>query len=318
MNDKDKILIFSDESRRTKKEEGRGRFEALCAVSMRVDTLNSLDTKLKEHLNDSNIEELKFLDVRTYKPKLDCCKKFIDTAIEYASGELIRVDVIIWDLEDTRHKIKGRDDKENLVRMYFHLLRNVSEKWYIINCEFYPDENYYYDYQKIIDFLNSTKTPRKKPGLLMLFEQERINFKFVKVQPQNSKANPIIQLCDIFAGIGRFSREYCNEFSIWKRQKELKDSPSLFNDDDYKDNEVRKSHSNRFEIIEYLAEQCKKKGISISLNTNNYLKSYDKKLPINFWHYEPQGDFDKAPQKGIEVNHMREKEYKSTEEPEAK
>ncbi len=296
MNDvKQILLIFSDESRRMQGEEGQGRFESLCAVSMINCTVNSLITNLKEQLNDFKIEELKFLEVRTHKPKIECCKKFIETAIDFASKKLIRVDVIIWDLEDSRHKVLGRDDKENLERMYFHLLRNVSERWGVTSCEFYPDENSEYDYQEIVDYLNLTLTPRIEPGLLRLFRQERINFNFKKLEPQNSKVNPLVQLCDIFAGIGRFSIEYCDEFRNWKRQKEFNISPSVFNDSNFNDDEVKKSNINRFEIIEYLAEKCKKKGISLSLNTNNYLKSYDKELPINFWHYEPQGDYDKAP-----------------------
>ncbi len=295
---KQNLLIFSDESRRAKKEIGKGKFESICAISLLKGSLDSLKVELQKYLDEHKIAELKFKDVRTYKPKVECCKKFIETAIKFSSKDLIRVDIIIWDLEDSRHKIPGRDDKENLERMYFHLLRNVSEIWGITNCEFYPDENSEYDYQKIIDYLSSTKTPRIEPGILTLFKQERINFNLEKVEQQNSKQNPVIQLCDILAGIGRFSRENCNEFSSWKGQKESKNSPSLFNDASDEEDGVTASNSNRFELIEYLAEKCKKKGISISLNTNNYLKSYDKRLPINFWHYEPQGDYDKAPMKG--------------------
>jgi len=291
-----KILIYSDESRRKKGNGGQGKFEALCAISFPEESLDHLSNELKKHLNEHNIGELKFVDVRTHKPKVECCKKFIDTAIEFASKGLIRVDVVIWDLSDSRHNIQGRNDKANLERMYFHLLRNVSERWNIFDCEFYPDENSEYDYEEIRDYLNSTKTPRIEPGLLTLFKQERKNFNFLNVKSQNSKNNCIIQLCDVFVGIGRFSRENSNEYKIWNNQRKSNNQPTFFNNNDItEENGISKSNYSRFKLIEYLAEKCKKKGIIISLNTNNYLKSYDNKFPINFWHYEPQGNYDKAP-----------------------
>ena len=43
----------------------------------------------------------------------------IEQALQGALGE----DVLTWDTEDSRHKIKGRDDIANLQRMYYRPLR---------------------------------------------------------------------------------------------------------------------------------------------------------------------------------------------------
>ncbi len=131
--------------------------------------------------------------------------------------------------------------------------------------------------------------------MITLFKQRRINFTFEKVKQQNSKQNSIIQLCYIFTGFGHFSRESYDEFSRWRNHKKSEIIPSLFNNANYEKIEISKSNQNRFELIDYIAEECKKRNISVSLNTNKYLKSYEGELPINFWLYEPQGDYDKAP-----------------------
>ena len=43
----------------------------------------------------------------------------------------MRVDVLIWDMEDSRHKeVPDRDDKADFSRMYYHLLHSVLKlRW---------------------------------------------------------------------------------------------------------------------------------------------------------------------------------------------
>lgn len=286
------IEIHTDES-------ASGRFKSICAISGFNDRLVELENKLKEKLNFYNLSELKFTDVRTHKPKIECAKDFISIAVDYASKQKIRIEVIIWDLYDSRHSVPGRDDKGNLERMYFHLLRNIAEKWKVFNCKFYPDEHSEYEYQKIIRYLNKTKVPRRKePYILALFREESIPFNFIEVKQQKSEKQPLIQLADIFAGFACFSREKSDEFKIYKNQKENKKQPSLFTENiDKTELELKKANLNRFQIIEFIKESFERKGISVSLNKNNYLKTFDPAIPVNFWHYEPQGDYDKAPTK---------------------
>ena len=54
----------------------------------------------------------------------------VDFAIKAVLEKSIRIDSLMWDIDDSRHKISGRDDTANLCRMYHHLLRNVFlERW---------------------------------------------------------------------------------------------------------------------------------------------------------------------------------------------
>lgn len=291
MGDENILEIYSDESA----SESR-RFRSLCAVSGLA--LNIvLEEDLNSILKSYNVSELKFSEVKTHAPKIRCAKDFILKSVKQASERKIRIDIIIWDLQDSRHKIVGRNDIENLERMYFHLLRNIVERWRIFNCGFYPDEHSEYNYQEIINYLNTTKYPRKEPGILKLFEDIRIRFSFKEVIPQRSEEQSLVQLADLFAGISCFSRENAGKFKDYKKQKENQRQTQLFPDiqEETQDRDIKQTFKNRFELVELIKNECQKCRISISLDTNKFLKTLDPSQPINFWHYEPQGEYDKAP-----------------------
>ena len=290
MREKLKLLdIFSDES-------SGSRFRALCSVSLLDADLEKIQVDFQKILSKYDFKEVKFNELRTHKPKLDCAREFIEIAIDFASKNKLRIDVLIWDIQDSRHNIVGRDDKENLERMYYHLLRTVIEAWKIFKIDWYPDEHLEYDYKKIADFIDLTKFPRTKPLIIKMFEEQKINLEVASLQPQKSEDQPLIQLADLFAGLARFSRENSDNYIKWTKYLENKKMPSLFNLES-EEEEQKQTLINRFELIELIATKCKEKRISVSINTNKYLKTYDKKIPINFWHYEPKGEYDKAPTK---------------------
>ncbi|MEO1785201.1 DUF3800 domain-containing protein [Thermodesulfobium sp. 4217-1] len=274
----DILDIYTDES--ASKSQ---RFRSICAISGLSNNLEKLKEELKSKINLYGLSELKFAEVRTHQPRVNCAKDFISVAVDYASRREIRIGVIIWDLHDSRHSIQGRDDRENLERMYFHLLRNIVERWKRFNCRFYPDEHSKYNYKKIVDYLSKTKYPREEPYILELFRKERRQFNFIDVKEQKSEEQVLIQLADLFAGIACFSRENANNFKSYKKKKE----------DETED--IGKTFKNRFELIELIKKECEECKIKISLNTCDFLKTFKPSQPINFWHYEPQGEYDKAP-----------------------
>ncbi|QJR21983.1 hypothetical protein BREVNS_1233 [Brevinematales bacterium NS] len=289
---KEDLLIYSDESGLNE------RYRSLCAVSGKENDLDALRQCLFKILQSKNITELKFNEISGHVPKIECCKDFLCVAIDFASRNKIRIDVLIWDIEDSRHKLRGRDDKENLERMYFHLLKHVVESWGIFDFKFFPDEHSEFDYRKIANYLNLTKYPRQKPGdIPLLFRGERINFKVKEVKPQNSQREPLIQIADIFAGFGRFSIQKSAEYTKWRSNSRKNENQDwLFSSDDMlEDPKENKTLNQRFELIDFLSKKCKEKNISVSIKSNDYLKTYDSALQINFWHYEPQGEYDKAP-----------------------
>lgn len=51
----------------------------------------------------------------------------------------------------------------------------------------------------------------------------------------------------------------------------------------------------RFEVMQHLDGQCKSKRLGVSLKTNKCFSTPNHENPINFWHYLPQHDSDRAP-----------------------
>lgn len=287
--------IYSDESGSKKKI-----YQSICCISGYCDDLTELKALLKNVLINKNVKELKFSEIRTHKSKIEAGKKFIELAVKYAALSKIRIDILTYDLRDSRHTVYGRDDIKNLEIMYYKLLRHCCEKWNKYDWEFYPDENSAYNWEEIKDYLNSTKLPRKEVGLLKLFRNERINLNFIKVEQKKSDKEPLIQLADVLAGFAWFSIEYGEECVSFIQKEDNKNQGFLFEESENKTEDYGKAKVNRFLLIKRLNDLCKKHRLGVSLKTNRRLCTPNPNNPINFWIYEPQGEYDKAPTRKTE------------------
>lgn len=288
---KDVYLAYSDESGIFTE-----RYQSIGVVSGTKESLSLLRTKLKEILIENNITEVKFSEIRTHAPRIKAARGFIEKGIKFAKRNEIRLDILSWDMHDTRHTISGRDDIGNLERMYYKMLRHISERWKQLYWEFYPDENSTVDWRELISYLNKTKIPRYKPNILKLFKEERYDIKFAKIKEIKSHHEPLIQLADLFAGISCFSRENGEDCIRWLGQQNIRMKKLPFFSR-RKEQSPIESNCNRFKLIGKLNNLCKKYSLGVSLNTKKYLWTPDPSSPVNFWNYEPKCEEDKAPTK---------------------
>lgn len=145
---------FADES-----HYNIGRYRGLGLVSLEVKNLRRLEVDLKSHLDQSNVNELKWKNIDGAKERL-AAKKMLSSAVSHAKGGTLRTDILIWDIEDPRHKIRGRDDLANLERMYNKLFKNVMiERWPDKSTwQLYPDENTAMDWTSLEDFLDNVSS----------------------------------------------------------------------------------------------------------------------------------------------------------------
>jgi len=61
---------------------------------------------------------------------------------------------------------------------------------------------------------------------------------------------------------------------------------------------LSRGKKSKFKILNYLIKHCKRYSMGVSINSNSYLYTYQpSKYNINYWFYEPQGYYDKAPTK---------------------
>lgn len=269
------------------------QYQAIGVVSGKKILLSNLREKLQNILNDRNIKELKFSKLGTRFPKVEAAKKSMDLGIEFCKKNLIRIDILIWDLKDSRHSIPNMDTIANLAYMYYKILRCISEQWNHRYWEFYPDEQSSIEWYKIANYLNRTIIHRRKPHFLTLFEQDKHRIKFIRLNQLKSHEEPLIQLADLFAGIACFSRKKSDE--CWIEYNKRKKQQSLFREETEMRSKLSGTDLNRFKLIFRIYKICKKFNLNVSLKRKKYLWTPDPSYPINFWHYEPQHERDKAP-----------------------
>ncbi|NYE57189.1 hypothetical protein [Carboxydothermus ferrireducens] len=296
----DLFCAFGDESNWNK-----GRYRSIGLISLPKRYVKEIEEKIKLILKKEKLKEFKWKELNRSETKR-AATKLLDLLVHYACLNVLRADVLIWDITDKRHDVLARDDTANLQFMYYKLLKNVlTQKW--------PDESEWilvFDEISGVDW-NDVGYYLKKKEVTFDFEKNiftQNNFSFrlkreFKISEIHSPNNcsvefPIVQLADLMAGIAAFSYEY---FTFFKRYKS-KDTLSLFcdaTDDDCKN--IPRSKREKFEVLEYFDNLCKDKKLGVSLKEKKGLYTFNSKNPINFWFYTPQHPADKAPTKKFKI-----------------
>jgi hypothetical protein len=287
-------VAFGDES-----HWNIGRYRGLGLVTLKVEDLELLRAELIDLLEESEIKEFKWKKLKSARDRF-AALKLCNFAVKVACQGRLRVDVLTWDTHDSRHRVRDRDDVANLQRMYYQLFKNVlRERWPDGSVwRLHPDEHGEMDWLSVKNILEyaelSVITTRNLTAPFSFRGVVKLEFKITDIVPVISHENPFIQLADLFAGLGVFSRECFHRFKCWKTQKHQQ--PSIFP----KEGESTESSAieqERFAVLEELNRLCKQKKLYVSLDTNKGLKTFRPEMPINFWWYEPQRPDDKAPTK---------------------
>jgi hypothetical protein len=288
----DNYHIYSDES-----SSPDNRYRTLCAVSGEENSVKHLRGILQNILKETGVTEVKFEEIGTHSPKIKAAAKFIEAGILEAANKNIRIDVLLWDIQDSRHSIMGRDDIANFGRMYYKMIRHIGRKWDIQRWFFYPDTLSSVNWLDISQCLNKT-TLEKYPSELLDFFRNKGQLFFVReVRPQESHKEPIVQLADIFAGFSWFSRIKGNDFLKWREHLNTQKQPCLFSTNDNSQNFSRLTEKtvNRFKLLNMIIKLCREYKLGVSIKTNKRLTTFGPASQINFWTYEVQTDMDKAP-----------------------
>lgn len=276
------------------------RYQAIAVVSGRGMILTPLSAKLQSILSKNEINEVKFALIRTHRPIIEAARQFVQCVVkEFASRLMIRVDILVWDTQDSRHAIQGRNNIANLERMYYKVLTHAARQWNQAEWNFYPDKNSQIHWNEIADFLNRTRLAQHEANSLSLFANEQLDqsLEFGNVEPLDSLQEPLIQLADLLAGMARFIREEGKQCVQWLDSWGNKDQPALPNflyGEDAADETIR-TKQNRFQLVGEFNALCKRYRLGVSLREKKYLRTPDPTNPINFWNYEPQHEYDKAP-----------------------
>jgi hypothetical protein len=290
-------IAYTDES-----NWNTGRFRSIAMISFSITERESIIKSISKALSDSKISEFEWKKLVSAKYRF-CAERFINATFCLVKGHQMRVDVLIWDTEDSRHKIFLRDDEANLARMYFHIFKNVLKnrwpdqaKWRL-----YPDEHSCINWDNLHESLSYTQLLYENPGLFSSSNYRMILrqvYAIEEIEESKSDEKPIVQLADLFAGMACFSRECYDIYKDWEiaNSKEL----LLFHDEEKKELKFSNSQMERFPVLCQFNHDCKVNKMGVSLDSSNGLRTHDPKNPINFWWYEPQHELDKAPVKNVE------------------
>lgn len=278
-----------------------GRYRAVSMVSMRASFFPEFDNSLENILNESDIAELKWYALTSAKMRFAAIKA-LDYTLDSAEAGKIRVDTLIWDTEDTRHKILKRDDLLNLQIMYYHLFLNVIiKKWdepgvWII----FPDEQSATNWTELGDILE--KGIRKEERQIIAKDPDFILFKgLIGISQIRSHECTAVQVADLFAGLGIHSHESIRKhisfyvFKKWRKCRRIPDrlkkqAKSILRS-------FSRSDRERCRTLLHFHTQCRKKRWGVHLLRTHGLKTTMRECPINFWFYMPQSPKDKAPVK---------------------
>lgn len=276
-------FAFSDDSKHK-----AGIYNSLALVTCSESNAAKFHKELGVILKSSGIEsEFKWAKLAGARYRL-AAQKII--AFVLKNIDKVRIDVLIWNLDDPRHKnVSKRDDRENLVRMYYHLVSTIlSKRWPLRNTDWmwYPDKQSSVRWQTLQNCIGN----KKHECVADLFAINS-NFERVKlsIRPVASHKYPLVQVADLFAGMGAYSWGHFNKFMSWKNSM---GQQRLFNQ---KEIAFTNSEKERFPVMEELRERCGKLKLNVSLENSRGFRSYDPQKHINFWPYEPQHEFDRAP-----------------------
>ncbi|MHC1578911.1 MAG: DUF3800 domain-containing protein, partial [Dehalococcoidia bacterium] len=284
-------LAFSDES-----HYNVGRYRSIGLVTAKYSCCGRLEAQLEDILKRTNVKELKWQKLDANNDR-QAAMEFVECAVRHACAGNIRIDVLVWDTGDSRHKVVGRDDTANMHRMYYHLFKNVLAKrwpdgstWHL-----YPDKQASIDWSEIAWFLDMASTSVGAPSLLSDLMQSLINeFNVLQVEQRNSEAEPLIQMADLFGGMGVYSRDKYEHFRCWQLTQRRERQIPLLSDTPAK---VALSNADKMRcpVIDRLSSLCKASRLTVGLKSSRGLRTRNPANPINFWPYQPQVGEDKAP-----------------------
>ncbi len=285
-------IAFSDES-----YQSGSRYRSIAVVTLTAAQARAVTETLQVILQESDVREFKWERLRQARDRF-AALRMMDMVLELSAQGKMRVDSLVWDTHDHRHKVSRRDDVANLQRMYYHLLRNVLQRRWSTDATWHlcPDENTALNWTAIQDYLDAAGIDMRVHCDLFAGEfgvRLKRDFRVVQVVEARSSNTPLCQLADLFAGLAAFSYSAYDKYADWlsvqagQLRLDLGLGGAEF--------EPSKSDGERFLVMKYLNERCKKRRLGVGLASSRGFHTHDPNCPINFWLYESQHPDDRAP-----------------------
>jgi hypothetical protein len=250
-------------------------------------------------LRESGVEEFKWKKIRTAKYRF-AAQKLIDACARAISDGHLRIDVLVWDSQDSRHAVRNPDMEANLQIMYFHLFKNVMSRRWPSDCVWrhIPDEHVGVKWENLQSCLSAKDS--LSVSELAFYDASPANesfgasikriFKVAEITECRSQEMSLAQVADMLAGMGAFSRERFAEYRAWKRTVGY--SETLFDTMPRSDSTPGKVE--KFQVLSHFESTMNQLALPVALDQTGGLRTLDPSIAVNFWLYQPQSRFDKA------------------------
>lgn len=242
------------------------RYRGVALVGAPLAHVPALGAEVKRILAESGVAECKWEKVRSARTRF-AAEKLLIWALEATLADRLHVDTLTWDAGEQllTTAVSGTRPRPlpylmRLHQMYADVLAEaLTHRWpdgrpWVI----YPDEQ------------NALRWP------VIAAASPRI----ARVEPRVSGEEPLIQLADLFAGLGVFSRAGYDTYERWlclpptERARTAEPSVSLRG--------MSASDRQRCLLLDTFFTLCKLRLPGVSLRTHRGLRTYDPEKPITF------------------------------------
>lgn len=223
-------------------------------------------------------------------------EKIIKTILPFCVNGLIRIDAIIWDVKETRHRIARKDDAKNIGRMYHDLfLETFTHRWpdgadWLL-C---PEERDQMDWG-LLDEIQGYKSGQR--GENSMFDkyapsgttQTKQAYEIKDIKKYSFKKSALLQAAELFAGMACYSKHEYSKFIDWMDDN---DRQMTMFDMNFKD--FNAVHKARFSVMKEFHELCAAGKLGVGLKSYGCFNTAEAENPVNFrWHI-PEIVLDKA------------------------
>lgn len=265
---------------------------------MPIEPARQLHSELSKILDGKGRKDIGWKNLSGYSEK-QICIEYIKLISKYIEKGNIRIDTLLWDIYDSRHKDLKIDDPKNLGIMYYHLLRNVlSKRWPSdTTWKLFPDQHSGVNWNTLEDCIvaRGQQSPSQN-GLgfndaneyRFFKERLRRTFNIKSIEQAKSEDFFIVQIADIFAGAACFMYKNPGLYKEW-----LKTIDNQVTLPFMEEVSITKSNKSKLEVIHELIMLCKNLRFSTAIDNGIVTRRPEDK--INFWLYDPKSKGDKAP-----------------------
>jgi hypothetical protein len=283
-------VAYGDES-----SYNTSRFRSVAIVTATAEQAASFSSEVRSLLDASSVRELKWSDVKDVRRR-SACERVLSAFLSRARVGELRIDVLVWDIEDARHTVPGRDDNENLARMYYHLCRSTFRQRWPTGARWgvYPDEFHAMKWPDLYSTLRYAGRPDFSAGTDLArssLQASEDGFAVIEVAPVTSHDEPLVQVADVFAGLAVYSRTSFDTWRSWHEasQPQLSFEPPV-------EPTLSNRHAQRCPLVSLVNDYCKSRAWTVALSSTRGFETRDwSRGPVNFWFYRPQHEDDRAP-----------------------